>query len=344
MAAESRVRSRPDIRLLAIIARRREAGPLIVLLALVTYFQIDSGKFFTANQLEGMATIAASIAIISAGVTLLMISGEFDLSVAANYGLAPILFVILLNDWDLPVWLALPAAMAIVAGIGALNGLITTRFGIPSLITTLGAAFAITGVKNFITGGDSLLYFDDSTILSVLGAKIGDSAIIAPFLWAVGIVVLLSYVTESTRYGNWSRAAGGSGDVAREMGVPVNRVKTFNFVMSASFAGFAGITTFANFRTVSSGYGSDYELLAIVATVVGGTSIFGVTGSIAGAFIGTLIISSLRTGLILVGAPGSWYTSIIGLVLIGAVIANIRIHKVANRLLEFTHRTRAGAQ
>ena len=344
MATNSRVRTRRNIRLLAIFGTRREAGPLIVLIALVAYFQIDSGKFFSSNQLEGLATIAAAIAIISAAVTLLMLSGEFDLSVAANYGLAPILFVIFLNDWDLPVWLALIVALGLVAGIGAFNGLITTRFGIPSLITTLGASFAIIGVKNFITGGDSLLFFDDSAILTVIGAKIGDTAIIAPFLWALGIVAVLTYITESTRYGNWSRAAGGSGDVAREMGVPVNRVKMINFMLSAGLSGFAGIATFANFRSVSSGYGADFELLAIVATVVGGTSIFGVTGSIVGAFIGTLIIASLRTGLILVGAPGSWYTSIIGLILIVAVIANIRIHRAANRLLEFTHRQEAETQ
>ena len=319
------------------MASNRLAGPSVVLVGLCVFFQLRSGKFFTATQIEGMTSVAASIAIISAGITMLMFSGEFDLSVASVYAIGPILFALFLKA-DMPVWSAFLIALMLCSAVGVLNGLITTRFGIPSLITTLGASFAIIGTAIYISEGDNLLYFDESALFTVLGGDVGNAPVPAQFLWALLIVGVLWYVTDMTEYGNWSRSAGGRSGVAREMGVPVNRVKATNFVVSSTLAGFAGIATFTSFRTVSAGYGSNFELLAIVATVVGGTSIFGVTGSVLGAFIGTLILASLRTGLILVGAPGAWYTAIIGIILIAAVIANIRIGKAGDRLLELTNR------
>ncbi|MEX1124126.1 MAG: ABC transporter permease [Acidimicrobiia bacterium] len=323
------------------LASNRLAGPIVVLVALAAFFQIKSGKFFSATQIEGMTSVAASVAIISAAITMLMLSGEFDLSAAAVYAMGPILFALFLTDFDMAPPVALPIALSICSAVGLANGLITTRFGIPSLITTLGASFAIVGTNIFISEGDNLLYFDESPLFTVLGGQVGTTPLTAQFLWAVLVVGVLWYITDATKYGNWCRSAGGRGGVAREMGIPVNRVKTINFVVSSTLAGFAGIATFTSFRTVSAGYGSDFELLAIVATVVGGTSIFGVSGSVLGAFIGTLVLASLRTGLILIGAPGSWYTSIIGIILILAVVANIRIGKAGSRLLEVSQRANA---
>ncbi|MDE0168481.1 MAG: ABC transporter permease [bacterium] len=320
------------------MASNRLAGPTVVLVGLCVFFQLRSGKFFTATQIEGMTSVAASISIISAGITMLMFSGEFDLSVASVYAIGPILFALLLTKADIWVFPAFLIALILCSAVGLFNGLITTRFGIPSLITTLGSSFAIIGTAIFISEGDNLLYFDESRLFTILGGDVGNAPVPAQFLWALLIVGVLWYVTDLTEYGNWSRSAGGRRGVAREMGVPVNRVKTTNFVVSSTLAGFAGIATFTSFRTVSAGYGSNFELLAIVATVVGGTSIFGVTGSVLGAFIGTLILASLRTGLILVGAPGAWYTAIIGILLIAAVISNIRIGRAGDRLLEVSQR------
>ena len=338
MASNTRVNTHRLATFVGRMASNRLAGPTVVLAGLCIFFQLRSGKFFTATQIEGMTSVAASIAIISAGITMLMFSGEFDLSVASVYAIGPILFAMLLTKADMPVLPAFLIALILCSAVGVINGLITTQFGIPSLITTLGTSFAIIGTAIFISEGDNLLYFDESRLFSILGGEVGNAPVPAQFLWALLIVGILWYVTDLTEYGNWSRSAGGRRGVAREMGVAVNRVKTTNFVVSSTLAGFAGIATFTSFRTVSAGYGSNFELLAIVATVVGGTSIFGVTGSVLGAFIGTLILASLRTGLILVGAPGAWYTAIIGIILIVAVISNIRIGKVGDRLLEVSHR------
>jgi len=305
---------------------------ILAVFALVLW---DDG-FLSGSNLLNIGRQAAPIAVMAVGMAFALASAEIDLSVGSTVALSSLVAAVVVSDYGF-----LAGALAAVAtgvAVGLFNGLITTRFGIPSLITTLGSSFAIIGTAIFISEGDNLLYFDESRLFTILGGDVGNAPVPAQFLWALLIVGVLWYVTDLTEYGNWSRSAGGRRGVAREMGVPVNRVKTTNFVVSSTLAGFAGIATFTSFRTVSAGYGSNFELLAIVATVVGGTSIFGVTGSVLGAFIGTLILASLRTGLILVGAPGAWYTAIIGILLIAAVISNIRIGRAGDRLLEVSQR------
>jgi simple sugar transport system permease protein len=147
-------------------------------------------------------------------------------------------------------------------------------------------------------------------------------------MWFIGITCLMWLILERTGYGNWVSAAGGPPGVARAMGVPAKRVKMTNFVVCSVLAAFAGCAQFASYGAASATDGQDYELLAIVATVIGGTSLFGVTGTLIGTFIGALILALLQTGLLLVGVPGSWYTPVIGAILVLAVILNVRLSKV----------------
>ena len=319
-----------------VLAVRREVGPLLVLILLAVYFQSVTGHFLEPEQILSLGSLGSSIAIVSVGVTLLIVSGEFDLSVGSTYAFAPIAMALFLIDWQLPDWLALLAALALTAVLGVVNGVITTYFGIPSLITTLAASFGINGLNIYVTDGNNLLYFHPSAVLSALGGAVGGTAIQAPVVWAIAVTAVLWFVLEWTPYGNWAAAAGGRGGVGREMGVAVRRVKITNFALCSLTAGFAGCISFAAYGAVNSGYGQNYQLLAIVATVVGGTSIFGVTGSIIGAFIGSLTLATLSTGIILAGAPGSWYQSIIGVVLVVAVIANVRIASFGERLLRLS--------
>ena len=312
---------------------RREIGPIIVLLALAGLFQALSGDFFTPLNLEGISTLGSSIAIVSIGVTMLIMSGEFDLSVGATYAFAPIMMVIFLTHAHLPAWLAFILALVLTAGLGIINGIITTVFRIPSLITTLAASFGLGGVNLYITSGNNLLYYHSNLMVSLLGGTIPGTTLVAPLGWAFALTLVFWYIADWTQYGNWSAAAGGRSAAAREMGVPTNKVKITNFALCAMLAGLAGCTAFASYGVVSASYGQDYQLLAIVATVVGGTSIYGVSGSIPGALVGAFTIGSLNSGLILAGAPGSWYQSIVGLILVIAVIGNVRVARLSEQLL-----------
>src|SRR3954471_18429413 len=307
------------------VLRRREVGPLLGLGILITIFGTMSENLFTRQQVAGITSLTASIGTVAMGVTFLMISGEFDLSVGAVFAICGVVFGKFLSDYGMAPWLALILALLIAASIGLVNGVVTTWFGIPSFIATLAALLVVQGVDLVISGGNTIVYFGGSNVISALGGTIPGTTIQYRVLWFVGLTVALWFVLKRTAYGNWTAAVGGRGGVARAMGVPTRRVKTMNFVACSMLAGFAGIMQFAAYGAVSAQDGTDYNLLAIVAAVIGGTSLFGVTGTVIGAFVGALILGLLQAGLILVGVPGSWYTPLIGVILVLAVIVNVRL-------------------
>lgn len=296
---------------------------------MATIFELMSGKFLTADQMAGVTNIAAAVGTIGVGVAFLMISGEFDLSVGAMYAFIPIVTGKLIVEFHWTPWLAFATGMAVALAFGLGHGIITTVLRIPSFITTLGTLFVLTGLDYLITGGYPIDFFEKNSLFTVLGHQFGSTgAFAAPFVWMLGIALMLWLVLTCTRYGNWTYAAGSRAGVARAMGVPVRRVKTANFMIASGLAGFAGIAQFAQLGSISAGFGQDYNLLAIVAAVLGGTSLFGVIGSIPGTVLGALILASLQTGLVLVGAPGQWYTSMIGIILLFVVILNVRLENV----------------
>jgi simple sugar transport system permease protein len=158
-----------------------------------------------------------------------------------------------------------------------------------------------------------------------LGARIGSTPFYMPLVWMFVIALAFWFVLTRLRYGNWTFATGGKVGPARAMGVPTVRVKRINFVLSAVFAGLAGCMQFAYLRGVTQAQGQNYELLAITAAVLGGTSLFGGTGTIWGSIIGAFLLSTIQIGLVLIGVPGSFYVTFIGVMLVIVVIANIRL-------------------
>lgn len=307
------------------IVIRRETGPVAGLVILALIFQVWShGGFITHDELSGVVTLGAPLAVIALGVCILMISGEFDLSVAGVYALAPIILgELITNGWN--PWLAMVIVLAAAVGVGLVNGYVTTKFAIPSLITTLATYYILQGISYDVTNGQTVLAVGKNTMFTIFGAPIGNTFLSAVMLWAIGLLIVFWVLLQHTRYGNWTFAAGARNDAGRAMGVPVRRVKMINFIICAELAAFAGCLQFASFGGASPGNGSGYELLAIVACVVGGTSLFGVRGTIVGAFLGALTIACLQTGLVLIGAPGNAYESLIGVILIVTVIANQQV-------------------
>jgi len=213
----------------------------------------------------------------------------------------------------------------LAACVGVVNGLVTTIFGIPSFITTLGMFFVLQGLNNLLISGHQLIMFDPSLAMSMLGAKVGDTPFYTPLLWMFVIATIFWFVLTRLRYGNWTYATGGKVGPAKAMGVPTGKVKRINFIVSAVFAGLAGCMQFAYIRGVTQGQGQNYELLAITAAVLGGTSLFGGTGTIWGSVIGAFLLATIQIGLVLIGVPGSFYVTFIGIMLVIVVIANVRL-------------------
>lgn len=320
------------VALLSRLLQARAFGAMAAIVVLAIIFQAMSGDFLTGSEMAGIFTVAAPLGITGAGVALLMISGEFDLSVGSMFAMTPIIMGELVTEdgWDL--WAAFFVSMLLPLTFGVLHGIITTKTGIPSFITTLGSYFLLDGAAFVVTGGYPVVDTNHPLVFSLLGGAFGSSGFSAPVIWMGGFTVLLALVLNFTKFGNWSFAAGGRRGVGRALGVPVARVKTVNFCICALLAGFAGCATFAQVGSAAPGSGETNNLLAIVAAVLGGTSLFGIEGSIIGTMFGAIILGVLDTGLVLVGAPGNLYEAMIGAILIVAVLLNVRLNRFGDLL------------
>lgn len=301
------------------------AGTVIVFIG----FSFAATRFLSVDSLANILTVAAELGIVSAGVTFLMISGEFDLSVGSVLGVAAMIFALTARaGW--PHIAGVLLALLASAGIGLINGVITVRTSIPSFITTLGTMMFWRGILLAVTGGFPVSYFPAGTpwmFLTLNGRFAGQFR--ASALWFLGIMLLLNLVLVRTRYGNAVYATGGNKDAARVLGVPTGRVKCVNFVISAVLAGLAGCVQFARFYSVDPMRGYGLELEAIAAAVIGGTLLTGGAGNLIGTLFGVLLVGMVRSGLVQSGAPAYWYQAFVGLIVVVAVIINTRLRRWA---------------
>ncbi len=228
-------------RLLKIYLDKPELTGIAFLVILTVIFQVRSGGvFLNAYNLQGMLGLLPEMALVAIGVTLLMICGEFDLSVGSVFALMPMVMGVLLADgW--PFALAFPAGLAVALLIGLINGVLTIRFSIPSFITTLGMLFVARSLTVVISGGFPPLIPPDAMPRALFVSFVGPGDMFrASFLWFLGVAILISLLLGRTNFGNWVRATGGFLPAAQSMGIPTARVKIACFVLCSLLAGFAG--------------------------------------------------------------------------------------------------------
>jgi simple sugar transport system permease protein len=313
------------------IVERPEVGAAIGLIVLWAFFAVigsDSG-FLTTRGVSSYLNIAAQVGIVGTTVTLLLIAGEFDLSIGSMVGFTGMIVALGTTQAHWPLWIALSAALgfALVYGWGV--GLLVVRARIPSFIVTLAGLFLlrgatigfsrtiaqqpyIGGVKNVI-GDDPLQY--------VFAGKIAESLDVG-FVWWIGLVVLCTVVLTKTKFGNWIFAAGGSPSAARASGVPVARVKIILFMAVAASGVLLAAIQVLSLGSADSFRGQGKEFEAAITAVIGGTSLSGGTGSIVGTAIGALTLGVVRQGLFFVGIDYDWYQAVLGLMLLVAVLIN----------------------
>ena len=307
------------------IRRWPEFGVILAFSTIFMVFSILAPKFVTLRNLTGVFTIVSELGIMTIGVAFLMIAGEFDLSVSSVYALSGFLFVTLANRFTSP--LALLITLVAAGCIGFLNGTITLRARIPSFITTLGMMMSLRGIMLAVTGGRSVVYNGDLIVPTMLTRFIG-RGFRPSHIWFLALAVLFSLVLTRTRYGNWVFATGGKKEVARAMGVNVNRVKVINFMVSSVMAGLAGCIVINRFGVANASFGMGMELEAIASAVIGGTFLTGGYGTIIGAFFGAFLMGTIRIGLVMVGAPAYWYQAFVGAILIIATTINIKLRRL----------------
>jgi len=304
------------------IRRWPEFGVILAFLILFTIFSIFSSKFLTLRNITGILTIVSELGIMAIGVAFLMIAGEFDLSVSSVYALSGFLFVTLSNSFNSPV--AFIITLAIAAFIGFCNGMITLRAHIPSFIATLGMMLFLRGSLLAVTGGESVSYKSDIIMPTILTRFMG-YGFRPSHIWFVLLTLLFSLVLTNTRYGNWVFATGGNKEVARAMGVNVNKVKVTNFMLSSLMASLSGCIVISRFNIANASFGTGMELEAIASAVIGGTLLTGGYGTIIGVFFGAFLMGMMRTGLIMIGAPAYWYQAFVGAILIIAATINLKL-------------------
>ncbi len=318
------------VRLRSKLAEYPEAVAFISFLLIFAFFAVINEYFLTPLALSNILTFGSIVGIVVVGVAMLMISGEFDLSVGSTFAVASYVFALSLNAGTPPV-LALFLALFISAILGFLNGLIVVGTRIPSFIATLGTMLAYRGIARALGHGKFATYKGEHLLLfDVLNGPITQlNALFSPpatfrlsIVWFLIIAVIMSFVLLRTRYGNWTYATGGNAEAARAQGVPVLRVKLTNFMLSGFFAGLAGVIQFAHRTSVDPLRGAGMELIAVAAAVIGGVKLTGGYGTILGATIGILIIQMMEQGLVLMQVPIQVFQALAGLLIIIAVLSN----------------------
>jgi simple sugar transport system permease protein len=301
---------------------RPEATALAAAIGLFIVFSILSPELFPAKATYiSLMSVAAELGIVSIGVTLLMIGGHFDLSVGAVLGLTSYVAVLLMRDYTVPPTIAALAAVAAGAVLGAINGLIVTRFKIHSFVVTLGTMLVWRGVLISLTGGFPVMVTVPEGFKSVVSGPLLDGFRMS-MLWFFAIGALGTFLLGRMRFGNWAQALGQNEQAARNLGVPIERITIVLFMIASALAAVAGVVQVARFSSVDALRGEGIELQAVAVTVIGGTLLSGGYGSVIGTVLGAITFGMIQVGLVLAGAPGHFFRTLTGVIVVGAVILN----------------------
>jgi simple sugar transport system permease protein len=320
-------------RLVKIALEKPELAGAMLLLLLVILFQIRSdGVFLSTNNLRGILGLLPETALVALGVTLLMICGEFDLSVGSVFALMPMtMAVLVVGGW--PFWLAMGAGLALCALVGFINGWITIRYDIPSFITTLGMLFMARSLTIVVSGGFPPRIRPGEVPSWIFVGFIDEGGLVrASVLWFAGLAILLALLLSRTNFGNWVRATGGFLPAAKAMGIPTGRVKIICFMICSVLAGFAGMIQSLRLNSFLPSIGEGMELQAVAAAVIGGTSLLGGVGSIIGGLIGATLIRVIDNGMVLSQIDANWFKFAIGALTILAVVGNSWLRQRGRRM------------
>lgn len=329
---------------------RPELGAISGAILVWLFFAVVAGgKGFlslrgTANYLE----VAAELGILAVAVSLLMIAGEFDLSIGSMIGAAGMITAILSVEAGLNIWIAIGVSLLFVLVVGAINGLLVVRTRLPSFIITLASLFVVRGLTIGVTrlvtgrtqvgGVNGVEGFDSASAIFASSLSIVDPTstrgVSAEFsisiLWWLIIAAVATYVLLRTRPGNWIFGIGGDENAARNVGVPVNRMKIYLFMTTAVAAWLVATIQVLSVGSADTLRGEQREFYAIIATVIGGTLLTGGYGSAIGAVFGALIFGMVQQGIVFTGIDSDWFLVFLGAMLIVAVLVNNFIRKRAS--------------
>ncbi len=300
---------------------RPEFGPFVLLVVELVGFWAINPDFLSGQNISNTLAFTVELGLIALTMTLLMTSGEFDLSVGSLFGFSPVLMWTLFNGGLTSLEVAFAIAMAVAALIGLVNGWFVTKLKIPSFLVTLGMLLVVRGTALFITDGFPQRTWSASgqwLAQALVGDfYVGGFRVYMSLFWFIAAAIALSYVLTETKAGNWILATGGNAGAARARGVNVNRTKVALFVLSSVMASLAGVISSIRTSAANPNSGTGYELEVIAMVVIGGTALTGGRGTIIGTVLGIFILRVMRNGIVLIGVPGLAYNIFIGAIILG---------------------------
>jgi simple sugar transport system permease protein len=355
-AADERVAETP---LLKKLMARPELGAVAGTILVFLFFAAIAGNsgLFSAPGIINFLEVSAQLGIIAVAAAMLMIGGEFDLSIGSMIGAAGVIIAIPAVQWGWPLWACILLAFAIACLVGYINGSIVVRTGLPSFIVTLGGLFilrgATIGFTRWITGRTQVSGLkklaEEDWLAPLFAGEVGQTLMVwlanagliatradgAPaisgismsIVWWLVLTAAATYVLLRTRVGNWIFAAGGDPNAARNVGVPVAAVKIGLFMFTACAA-----TLFAAVQVLDAGSadttrGLLKEFEAIIAAVIGGCLLTGGYGSAIGASFGALIFGTVQMGIFYTGVNTDWFKVFLGVMMLIAVLFNNYIRR-----------------
>lgn len=315
------------------LLRRPETGAFLGLVFVFVFFALFGNTNFAAPAgAASYLNVAANLGIVALPIGLLMIAGELDISIGAMIPAGAMTVAIVSGHFGAPILVGMAASIALGLVVGLVNGFLTVRTAVPSLIVTLGTLFAmqglVLGLSVLLTGTTSVSLYAPDLVKFFFGRFVANSFQVIIFWWVLAALVY-GFVVHFTRYGNWLFAMGGDRESARNVGIPTDRMTIVLFVLSSTSAAFVGMCQTILYNSAQVSGGMSFIFNSIVAVVVGGVLLTGGFGSVIGIFFGTLTFAIVNQGIYFTSFDANWASLIIGVLLLLAVLMNNTFRKMA---------------
>lgn len=299
---------------------KRNIGIIVGLIILVAIVAISEPKFLTPSNILNLLRSNAVNAIICCGMLLAILMGEIDISVGSTVGLSGVIGAFLIANMGAPVWVTVIACLAVGAAVGAVNGVAISYLKVPAFVATLATQCIGRGLTEIISGGVTIRIRNDAYTALGNTSFNGISIIV---VYAALVLIFTWVLLNKTRFGYYIYALGGNKTAAEYSGVNVKKYNMLPYVLIGIFCGLGGLIWSARLGSAAATLGEGFEMDAIAAVVIGGTSMSGGVGTVGGTFIGILIIGVITNGLNLMGINSFWQNVFKGIIILVAVIIDV---------------------
>jgi ribose transport system permease protein len=311
----------------------RDVAVVLVALAIFVAFSLAAPSFLSPGVMIDIARRSAILGVLSVGMTFLFVGGEIDLSIGSHFAFLLIALAKLTEIGRIDPWLASLAIMAIGAVIGAVNGFLVTRIGLPSFIATLGMLILLRGAAQTLSSGWVIpVQNTDVSFYRIIRADVPGTIVPNVFVVMLTCVVIGSAILATTKFGSDVYATGGNREAARNSGIDTQRTLFVCFVGMGALVGFCAALLYGRIGLANLSAGNNLELQVIAAVIIGGTSLFGGRGTVLGGVIGVFILCMITSGIILAGVSQFWDGVGTAVIILFAAGLNVIVQQSSTRL------------